>query len=102
MKKSLTEIEYWNILKDIKWRGQKKPLLGLMIQWDEIRTQINPDAKWYGIEQDDGIGFWEGTTTKDKFKCSKCGAIFKIPTVTCVPKWNYCPMCGQKNQEEGD
>ena len=103
MKRSLNERDYWEILRDINCRGQKKPLLDVMRRWDEARTLVNPNAKWYEVKtKENNMGFWEGTSTRDKFRCSKCGAIFKIPVIQSVPAWNYCPKCGQKNQEESD
>lgn len=99
MKKSLSIRQYMEILRDIEHGGHRSALAELMKQWDEARMELNPKAKWYG-EKDTDRGFWEATTSKDKYICSKCKKAFKIPICQSIPTWNYCPKCGSKNQEE--
>lgn len=45
--RSLEIAEYITILRGLEIRGQTTEWVYWMKQWDEVRTAINPNAKWY-------------------------------------------------------
>lgn len=49
--KHLTDEQYLRILHDNEERGNLKDKISFMRQWDVIRTTINPNAKWYNVEE---------------------------------------------------
>lgn len=49
--KSLEIAEYIKILRGLEIRGQTTEWVYWMKQWDEVRTAINPNAKWYELKE---------------------------------------------------
>lgn len=40
-------MEYVKILKRSEVRGRQAEWCYLLKRWDEVRTKVNPNAKWY-------------------------------------------------------
>ena len=45
--RSLEIMEYVEILHKLEIRGAVTDWAYWMLRWDEVRTDINPNAKWY-------------------------------------------------------
>ena len=61
--KSLTISEYIKILKTMSdTRLNWTETATLMKRWDEARTDLNPNARWYGEEEVDNETKKQGTT----------------------------------------
>lgn len=50
--KSLTTEQYIEILKNYEIRGTYSDNVDMMRRWDETRTAINPNAKWYSLVEE--------------------------------------------------
>ena len=100
--RSLTKNEYLKILRRMEFKGYSYQVADQMKAWDEARTDLNPNARWYDDveEQIPGTGIWIGTAPKDKFICSACREKFKIPSKMGIPMWRFCPICGSENVAE--
>lgn len=48
--KHLTDDKYIQIIKDNNVSGIYAENIAFMRQWDEVRTDINPDATWYPFD----------------------------------------------------
>ena len=50
--KHLTDDKYIQIIKDNKVPGIYAEVIAFMREWDEVRTDINPEAAWYPFDTD--------------------------------------------------
>lgn len=102
--KSLSKTEYLRILRKMDYKGYSYRVADTLKEWDEARTDLNPDARWYDdiADREPGTGYWEKTRVKDKYLCSTCREKFKIQSKMGIPLWRFCPVCGTKNNLEGD
>lgn len=50
--KSLTTEQYIEILKNYDIRGTYSDNVDIMRRWDEARTAVNPNAKWYALAEE--------------------------------------------------
>lgn len=46
---TLDDIGYMDILERVGNVHQKKSLVGVLREWDDARTRLNPNAKWYDM-----------------------------------------------------
>lgn len=100
MGRKLTRDKYYAILRSLKQNSSLAEFTELMERWDETRTDLNPEARWYGDAPEEGTARgWEGTGSKGEYVCLHCGETYRIPTILCYPQWKFCPNCGQKNME---
>lgn len=51
--KHLTDDKYIQIIKDNKVPGIYAEVIAFMREWDEVRTDINPEAAWYPFDTEE-------------------------------------------------
>ena len=48
---TLDDDMYLEILDRVNYRHQKKSMVKYLREWDDVRTRVNPNAKWYDLKK---------------------------------------------------